>query len=98
MFDFVHKVGGDQVFFAEGAGLLVIFEVGHHELHLLCDVCTFLVVLAVAVDICKEIPVVKVIDSILKEGICCSVTPKATMEPGGEQLHWFDSGIVWRGI
>ena len=98
MLDFVCKAGGDEAFLAEGAGLFVVFQVSHHEFHLLCDVGTLLIVLAVMVDIGKESPVVKVVDSILKDGICCSVAPKVTMEPGGEWLHWFVSGIIGRGI
>ena len=98
MFDFVCKVGGDETFFAEGAGFLVVFEVGCHKLHLLHEICALLVILVVAVDICEESPVIEVIDCIFEEGICCSVAPKATMEPGGEQLHWFVSGMIGRGI
>ena len=98
MLDLVWKVGGNEAFFAEGVGFFVVPEVSHHELHLLCDVCTLLVILSVVVDISKESPVIKVIDYILEEGVHCLVTSKAATEPGGEQLHWFVSGIVWRGI
>ena len=98
MFDLVCEAGGNEAFFAEGAGLLVVFEVGHHEFHLLHDVGTFLVILSVAVDIHKESLVIKTIDCILEEGVSHPVTPEVTTEPGGEQLHWFVSGIVWRGI
>ena len=98
VFDLVCKVGSNEVFFAEGVGLFVVFEVGHHELHLLCDVGAFLVILSVAVDICEESPVIEVVDCILKEGVHCLVTPKVMTEPGGEWLHWFVSGIIRRGI
>ena len=91
-------MGGDELFFAEGVGFFIVFKVSHHEFHLLCDVCAFLVVLSIAVDICEESPVIKVIDSIFKEGVSCLVASKAMTEPGGEWLHWFVSGIVWRGI
>ena len=84
--------------FTEGMGLPVVLEFGCQKFHLLCDVSTFLVILAVVVDIHEESPVIKVIDGILEEGIGCSVTPKVMMEPGREWLHWFVSGIVWRCI
>ena len=98
MFDLVCEAGSDEMFFAEGVGFLVVFEVGHHEFHLLCDVDAFLVILLIAVDIHEESPVIKVIDCILKDGVGHLVTPKTMTEPGGEWLHWFVSGIVWRGI
>ena len=98
MFDFVCEAGSNEVFFTEGAGLFVVFEVSHHEFHLLCDVHAFLVVFVVAMDVCKESSVIEVIDCVFEEGVCCSVAPKAATEPGGEQLYWFVSGIVRRGI
>ena len=93
MLDLVCKGGSDKAFLTEGVGLLVVFKVCHHELHLLHDVGALLIILLVMVDIGEESPVIKVID-----GICCSVAPKVMMEPRGEQLHWFVSGIIGRGI
>ena len=98
MFDFVCKVGGNEAFLTEGAGLFVAFEVSHHEFHFLCNVHALLVILVVAMEVCKKSPVIEVIDCVFEEGICCLVAPKATTEPGGEQLHWFVSGIIGRGI
>ena len=45
-------------------------------------------------DIGEESPVVEVIDSILEDGICGSVAPKAMMEPAGEWLHWLVRGVI----
>ena len=98
MFDFVCKAGSNESFFTKSAGFLVVFEVGHHELHLLSDVGTLLIILLIVLDICKESPIIKVVDCIFEKGVGHSIAPKATTEPGGEQLHWFVSGIVWRGV
>ena len=98
MFDFVHKVSSNEVLFTESVGFLVAFKLGNQELHLLHDVGAFLVILAIAVDACKESPVDEVIDTILKEGIGCPITPEVMTDPGGEWLHWFVSGIIRRGI
>ena len=68
------------------------------EVQLLDDVGILLVILAILVDISKESPVTKVIDSVLEDGICGLVAPKATMEPGGERLHGFVRGVVGSGI
>ena len=96
--DLVCKGGSDKAFLTEGVGLLVVFKVCHHDFHLLHDVGALLIILLVMVDIGEESPVIKVIDGILEDGICCSVAPKVIMEPRGEQLHWFVSGIIGRGI
>ena len=87
MFNFVCKVGSNEAFLAEGVGLSVVFKLGCQKLHFLHDVAAFLVILAVVVDVCKESPVIKVINGILKEGVAQLVAPKAMTEPGGEQLH-----------
>ena len=68
------------------------------EVQLLDNVGVLLVVLMVLVDIGKESPVIEVIDSVLEDGVCGSVTPEATMEPAGEQLHWLVRGVVGSGI
>ena len=45
------------------------------KLQLLDDVGVLLIELAGSMHICKESPVVKVIDSVFKDGICCPVAP-----------------------
>ena len=98
MFDFVYEAGGNESLLAEGTGFAGTFKVGCQKLHLLGDVYAFLVILAVAVDVCEEPPVIKVIDCVFKEGVSCLVASKVTTDPGGEWLHWFVSGIIRRGV
>ena len=50
------------------------------------------------VDFGEEPPVVEVIDSVLKDGIGCPVTPKVSMEPCGEGLHQLVRGVIGRCV
>ena len=74
--------------------LLLRFE----EVQLLDEVHIVLVKLPILVDIGEESPVIKVVDSVLENGIGGSVTPEAMTEPGGEQLQWLVRGVIGRGI
>ena len=98
MLDLFCKSRGDEVLLNEGLTLDDTLLFCLQEVQLLDNVGIFLVILSISVDVSKESPVVKVVDGILKDGICCSVTPKATMEPGREWLHWLVRGIVGGGI
>ena len=69
MFDLVCKLHGDKTFFTEGMSLANALTLCLQELHLLCDVGEVLIILSVVVNVSKEAPVIKVIDSILKDGI-----------------------------
>ena len=68
------------------------------EVQLLDDVGIFLVILSISMDVSKESPVVEVVDGVLEDGVCGLVAPKATTEPGGEQLHGFVRGVVGGGV
>ena len=82
MLDPFCELGCDEVLLNEGAGFDGALLVCLQKLQLLGDVRAFLVVLVVLMHVGKESPVVEVVDSVLKDGICCSVTPEAMMEPG----------------
>ena len=68
------------------------------EVQLLDNIGVLLVILMISVDVSEESPVIEVIDSIFEDGVCGSVTPEATMEPAGEQLHWLVRGVVRSSI
>ena len=89
---------GDEVLLNEGLTLDNTLLFCLQEVQLLDDVGVFLVVLSISVDVSKESPVIKVVDGVLKDGICHLVTPKATTEPGREWLHWLVRGIVGGSI
>ena len=98
MFDLFCEPRGDKVFLNEGLTLDDTLLLHLQEVQLLDDVGILLVILSISVDVSKESPVVEVVDSILEDGICRSVAPKATTEPGRERLHWLVRGIVRGGI
>ena len=98
MLDLLGKSGCNEALLNEGMVLDGALPICLQKLQVLDEVGAFLVVLAVSVHASKEPPVVKVIDSILKDGICCPVAPEVTMEPGGEWLHWLVRGIVRGGV
>ena len=98
MFDLFCKLGADEAFFNEGMVLNNALLLRLEEVQLLDEVCIVLVELLVLVDICKESPVVEVIDSILEDGIGGSITPEVATEPGGERLQWFVRGVIGRSI
>ena len=94
MLNFFCKLGGDETLLNEGSTLDNTLLLCLQEVQLLDNVGVFLIILLISVDVSEEPPVIKVIDGILKDGICCLVTPKVMTEPGGERLHWFVRGVV----
>ena len=98
MFDLLCESRRDEVLFNEGLALNDALSLCLQEVQLLDDIGVLLIILSVSVDVGKEPPVVEVIDGILKDGICHSITPEAMMEPGGEWLHWLARGIVGGSI
>ena len=83
MLDPVCESGGNEALLNEGAILEGTLAVCFQKLQLLDKVGAFLIILSVSMYIGEEPPVVKVIDCILEDGICHSVTPEAMAEPGG---------------
>ena len=98
MFDFFCESGADKALLNESMVLDDTLSLRLKEVQLLDKVCIVLVELSIPVDVCKESPVIKVIDGILKNGIGGSVAPEAMVEPGREWLQWFVRGIIGRGI
>ena len=98
MFDLFCEPRQDKALFNEGAAFDNALAFGFQEVQLLDDIGIFLVVLAILVDVGEEPPVVKVIDGIFEDGVCCLVAQQATMEPGREWLHWLVRGVVGGGI
>ena len=98
MLDFFGKSGCDKTLLDEGAVFDGALPICLQKLQLLDEVGAFLVILVVSVYVGKEPPVIKVIDSIFEDGVCCLVAPKVMAEPGREQLHWLVRGIVGGGI
>ena len=98
MFDFFSELGVDKVVLDNSAvfddALLLCLE----ELQLLDQVCIVLVELAILVDVGEESPVVKVIDSVLENGIGGPVTPEVTAEPGREGFQGLVRCIIGRGV
>ena len=94
MLDLLCKLGHDKAFFNKGTAFDNALPLCLQEVQLLDNVGILLIVLSVLVDVGEEPPIVKVIDGILEDGICCPITPEAMMEPGGERLHWFVRGVV----
>ena len=83
MLDPVCELSCNEAFLDEGAILEGALMVCLQKLQLLGDIGALLVILTVLVHVSEESPVTKVIDGILKEGICCLVTPEVMAEPGG---------------
>ena len=77
MLDSVCELGADEAFFADGMSLANALALCLQELHLLHDVREVLVILVVAVDISKKAPVIKVVDSILEDGVQGVISPEA---------------------
>ena len=98
MLDLLCESGCNEALLNKGTGFDSALLVCLQKLQLLGDVGTFLVILAVSVHIGKESPVVKVIDGILEDGVCCSVAPEMMAEPGRQWLHWLVRGIVGGSI
>ena len=94
MLDLIGKAGSDESFFTLVSGLAHCLNVSFQKFHLLDEVGMLLIILAVAVDVGKEAPVIEVIDSILENGIGGTVAPKSATEPAGEGLHQLVSGVV----
>ena len=68
------------------------------EFQLLDQVCIVLVKLSISVDVGEEPPVIKVVDSILENGISGAVAPEAAAEPGREGFKGFVRCVVGRSI
>ena len=83
MFDPVCELGCNEALLDEGTILEGTLMICFQKLQFLGDIGALLVILAVLMHIGEESPVIKVIDGILEEGICCSVAPEAMAEPGG---------------
>ena len=98
MFDLVGKADGNEVLLALVSGLAHTLKICLQKLNFLGEVGLLLVKLLIAMDLCKEGPVIEAIDSIFEDGIGGSVTPELTTETVGEWLHWLVSGVVWGGI
>ena len=98
MFDFFCESRADEASLDEGMVLDDALLLHLKEVQLLDKVCIVLVELSIPVDICKESPVIKVVDGILENGIGGPVAPEAMVEPGGEQLQWLVRGIIRRGV
>ena len=96
--DPVCELCGDEAFFTEGTSLVNTLTFCLQEFHLLHDIGKVLIILAVAVDIGEEAPVIEVIDGILKDGILGTIAPEAMTDPGGEGLNQLVRGIIWGGI
>ena len=76
MVDLVCELCRDKSFLAEGPSLANALAFCFQEFHLLYDVGEVLIVLSIVVDISKEAPLIKVIDSILKDGILGPISPE----------------------
>ena len=83
MFDPVCKSSCNEVLLDEGMILEGTLMICFQKLQFLGNIGALLVVLVVLMHISKESPVIKVIDGILEEGVCCLVTPEVMVEPGG---------------
>ena len=93
MFDLVTEVGHNELFFAEAPHHLNCLQVCFQKHDLLSDVVVVFIISLVVMDLCKEGPVIKVIDGIFKDGIAGSVSLKAMIEPAGERLQWLFCGV-----
>ena len=82
MLDPVCELGSNEVLLDEGAIFDGALVVRFQKLQLLDEVGAFLIILPVSMYVSEVSPVIEVIDCILKDSICCSVTPEATVEPG----------------
>ena len=98
MLDLFCESGADKALLDDGAVLDNTLLLHLKEVQFLDEVCIILVELLVSVDVGKESPVIKVVDSILENGIGGLVAPEATMEPGGEWLQRLIRGIIGRGV
>ena len=92
--DPICKSSCNEALLNEGAILEGTLTICLQKLQLLGNVGTFLVVLMVLMHVSEESQVIKVIDSILKDGVCCLVSPKVTVEPGGQRLHGLVRGVI----
>ena len=96
--NFFCESGWDEMLFNEGTAFDDALLLCLQEVQLLDNVGIFLIILMVAVDIGEESPVIEVVDGVLKNGVCGSIAPEATTEPGGERLHRLVRGVVRGGI
>ena len=97
VFDLFCKSGTDEALFDEGAILDDALLLCLKEVQLLDKVHVVLIELLIPVNVCKESPVVEVIDSVLENGIAGPVAPEAMVEPGREQLQWLVRGVIRSG-
>ena len=98
MLDPFSELGPNETFFDNGMVFDGTLSVCFQKLQLLDDVSIFLIILVVLVDVGEKSPVIEVVDSVLKNGICCLVAPEAAVKPGGEWLHWFVRGVIGSSI
>ena len=98
MFDLLCKSGADKALLNESAVLDDTLSLRLKKVQLLDEVHIVLVELPVLVDVCKESPVIEVIDSVLENGIGGLVAPEVMVEPGRERLQWLVRGIIGRSI
>ena len=98
MFDFLAELCVDEAVLDKSSVFDDALSFRFKELQLLDQVCIVLVELSILVDVGEESPVIKVIDSILENGVSGVVAPEATTEPGGKGLEGFVRGIIRRGI
>ena len=98
VFDPVRELGSDKAFFIKGTSFMNALTFYLQEFHLLGNVNEVLVILAVAMDISKETPIIKVIDSVLKNGVEGAVAPEVMTDLGREGFNQFVSGIIGRGV
>ena len=98
MLDFFGEAGVDEAVLDNSVVFDDALSLCLKELQLLDQVHIVLVELMISVDIGKESPVVKVIDSILKNGIGGLVTPEAAAEPGREGFQGFVRCVIGRGV
>ena len=83
MLDLLAKSGVDEAVLDESSVLDDTLSFGLEKFNLLDQVCVILVKLSVSVDVCKEPPVIEVIDGVLEYGVRGSVAPETAPKPGG---------------
>ncbi|KAH9961002.1 hypothetical protein BJV74DRAFT_890773 [Russula compacta] len=87
-----------QALFTLFPSLLSGLEISLVKLNLVGDDLDFLIIVPVALELCHELPVIKVVDGIFKGRIGLCGSPKLSIEPGGDGLQRVVRRIVWRGV
>ena len=78
MFDLLAESGVDEVVLDKSLVLDDALSFRLEKFKLLDQVHVILVELSVSVDVCKEPPVVKVVDGVLEDGVSGAVAPEAS--------------------